>query len=480
METILTAAVLLAVTALSVYLHLRGSAARRGDASEAGASACPRCRASIPAGSSFCPACAVPQQIFEVVRARAAAEADDGPVGRRHAVVRADMCVGCGTCVDACPEPGALRLDGKIARVDIDRCAAHGSCEAACPVGAITVSAGGAAQRVRVPELGPDFQSTVRGVYVVGELGGRGLIKNAVNEGKVAVECIVRDRGASLPAADPRVWDLVVVGAGPAGLSAGLEAKGAGLRAVLLEQGTLADTIRKYPRKKLLLAEPIRVPLYGDLWVGDAEKETLLGIWETIVARERLDVRERHRVEEIVRSGDELHVTAAGALFRARCVVLAMGRRGTPRRLEVPGEDLPKVFYDVVEMDAFRGRRVLVVGGGDSAVESALGLANQEGSEVVLSYRGASFSRVKERNLAKIEARIAEGRIRVLFGSRVREIREHAVVLDIDGAPRILPNDDVIVRAGGDPPYAFLEKLGIRIVQKDVPLGDSSAGTGAA
>lgn len=481
LETLGTLGFLLAVTAVSVWLHLRGRSRDRGADAEA-AAACPRCGASIDGGAKTCSACGVPQQLFEVVRATTVPETRIEAVGstRRHAVVRADLCVGCGTCVAACPEPGALSLVGKVARVDLDRCAAHGSCEAACPVGAIRVGEAGAAQRVRVPELGADFQTSVPGVHVVGELGGRGLIKNAVNEGKFAVECIARDRLAAPAPPDPRLWDLVIVGAGPAGLSAGLEAKRAGLRAVLLEQGTLADTIRKYPRRKLLLAEPVRVPLYGDLWIADAEKETLLGIWESLVRSAGLDVREHHKVDDVSRIGALLEVHAAGSTFRARHVVLAMGRRGIPRKLGVPGEELEKVLYDVVEMDVFRGRRVLVVGGGDSAVESALGLANQDGCEIVLSYRGDALSRVKPRNLAKLDARVAEGRIRLLFGSVVREIREGAVLLDVRGTPLVLPNDDVIVRAGGEAPYAFLEKIGVRIVQKDVPLGDAKASVGAA
>jgi thioredoxin reductase len=155
-----------------------------------------------------------------------------------------------------------------------------------------------------------------------------------------------------------------------------------------------------------------------------------------------------------------------------------MGRRGTPRRLGVPGEELDKVFYDVVEMEAFAGKRMLVVGGGDSAVETAIGLANQKRVDVVLSYRGDSFSRVKERNRDKIEKAIASGRVKVLFGSEVREIRPDVVVLENEGNAAILPNDYTIIRIGGDAPYAFLERLGVRIVQKDLPMPTSQARTG--
>jgi thioredoxin reductase len=264
--------------------------------------------------------------------------------------------------------------------------------------------------------------------------------------------------------------DVVIVGSGPAGLSAGLEAHRLGLAYVVLEQGSLAETVRRYPRHKLLFAEPLRVPLYGDLWVSDASKESLLQVWETIVANTGLKVLTNHRVENIARRGAAYAVEVSGREFLTRRVVLALGRRGTPRQLDVPGEELGKVFYDVAEMEEFAGRRVLVVGGGDSAIESALGLANQPGTTVTLSYRGAAFERAKERNRAKLEAAVGAGKVALRLGSVVREIRPDVVVLEADGATSILPNDDVIVRIGGEAPFAFLQKIGVRIVAKDVPL----------
>jgi thioredoxin reductase len=261
-------------------------------------------------------------------------------------------------------------------------------------------------------------------------------------------------------------------------LSAGLEALRSGLKYIVLEQGNLSDTVRKYPRQKLLLAEPVSIPLYGDLWVADSSKETLLQVWETIVANTGLQVRTEHKVESVQRDGAAFRLTTPNAEFLARRVILAIGRRGTPRRLSVPGEDLDKVLYDIVEMEVFAGQRLLVVGGGDSAVESALGLANQKGTEVTLSYRGDALNRIKDRNRSKIESAIAAGRVRPIYQSIVREIRNDVVVLDVDGESSILPNDFVVVRVGGDAPYAFLERLGVRIVQKDVPIPRESAYAG--
>jgi thioredoxin reductase len=467
--TLLTLAVVVGVTALAVLLHLRK--VRRQGAEPA--ASCPHCGYALASTTTHCPRCAVPQQIFELTRARtveAAARVTDG--GKLHAAVRADLCVGCGACVPVCPEQGAIRLVGKVAVVDKDRCTAHGRCVEACPVGGIFLTTGAMVQRMDVPDVRPDFQSNVRGIYVVGELGGRGLIKNAINEGRIAVERIARELGDGPRTAGARVVDVAIVGSGPAGLSAGLEAKRAGLSFLILEQGTLADSIRRYPRHKLLLAEPVAVPLYGELWVADAAKETLLGVWESMIRTHGLDVRTNRRVTEIARENGFFAVRGPGFRVSARRVVLAMGRRGTPRKLDVPGEDLAKVFYDIAEMEAFRQSKVLVVGGGDSALESAVGLANQPGTEVTLSYRGTTFDRAKERNVTKLAAEEAAGRVHVERGSVVARIEPHEVELDVGGVRRVIPNDYVIVRVGGEPPSTFLEKVGIRTVTKEVPIPD--------
>lgn len=478
MSGLLTTLGFVLLTALFVAQHLRKG---KGGGPAAPAKKCPRCGAKLAEGQQWCPGCKAPLQAFEVVTAKVVTgeRKDDG--GPLHAIVRADKCVGCGTCVAACPEPGAIALVHKVATVNLDACKGHASCVAACPVNAIFVTSGAAVQTVEVPDLTHNFESrSVPGVYIAGELGGRGLIKNAVNEGRLAMESVA----ASLRT-DPfrgntegGVYDVIVVGGGPAGISAGLEAIHQGLRYLVLEQGTLADTISKYPRKKLLFAEPLRVPVYGELWVSDASKEALLEVWQTVIAKTGLKVTTNTRVEGLEHADGVFKVSCGERVYRARRVVLAMGRRGTPRRLGVPGEELDKVLYDIVEMEAFEGQRVLVVGGGDSAVESALGLANQAGTTVTLSYRGAEFGRVKERNREKIDAAVAAGKVELLLGSQVKEIRRDLVVLEHQGMPRLLPNDGVIVRIGGEAPYPFLQRMGVNIVKKELAI-EPDAGAGA-
>ncbi|HEY7408724.1 MAG TPA: NAD(P)-binding domain-containing protein [Gemmatimonadaceae bacterium] len=474
--------VFIALTVVSIWLHVRRERKAERRAARA-PHRCRRCRATVAAGAATCPRCGVPQQAFELMSAPAAGpavEADDAPL-RAH--VRTDVCVGCGACAAACPEDGALTMRGKLAVIDADRCKGHGECATACPVGAIAMARGAAVNRVVVPLLDAHFQTNVSGLYIVGELGGRGLIKNAVNEGKIAIEHVhaVRRKAAARSVGrrtDPEdVLDVIIVGGGPAGLSAGLQAVRAGLRYVVLEQGTLADSVRKYPRHKLLLAEPVSIPLYGDLWVADASKEALLQVWESAVKRAGLRVITGHRVDAVQRADHDTFVvqTSDGAAHRAHCVVLAMGRRGTPRRLGVPGEDSARVVYDIAEMSDFKGRRILVVGGGDSAIESVVGLANQQGTTVTLSYRGESFDRAKPRNLQKLQAAQSSGRVTIVLRSQVREIRDDVVVLDVAGESRILPVDDVIVRIGGNPPQGLLDRIGVKMVEKELGLPAAEA-----
>ncbi len=474
MTTLVTVLLFAAVTALFVVLHLRKGRSEAGRAGDAGP--CPRCGASFPARERICPACGAPRQAYELVTATLAPrEPPPGDAGgRRHAIVRKDLCVGCSGCVSVCPVPGAVTMRNRLAVVDAALCQAHARCVEACPTGAIFVGVGGASEIVVVPDLDANFQSSVPGLYVVGELGGRGLIKNAINEGRLAVE----HAATLVEGREGAILDLVVVGSGPAGLSAGLEAHRRGLRYAVLEQGSLADTIRRYPRHKLLLAEPVQVPLYGELWVADTTKESLLGVWKRIVERTGLAVLEAHRVSDVSRRDDAFDVATPRGVFRARRVVLAMGRRGTPRRLEVEGEELAKVVYDVAEMEVFAGRKVLVVGGGDSAIETAIGLVRQRGTEVTLCHRGDAFPRVKERNLRLLGEASRRPNLRIVTKTRVLAIGPQSVRIEVGGLPEEVPNDDVVVRVGGEPATPMLERAGIRMVRKAVPVVSADGSRG--
>ena len=359
----------------------------------------------------------------------------DKPSGTAKPVINASMCIGCGSCVHVCPETGTLELEaGKAILAHPERCTGHAKCAEVCPTQAITLSVGGVLQTLRVPSVRENFETNVPGVFIVGELSGMGLIKTAVNEGKLVVDHL-RDRLNSVGGGESGdVYDVAIVGAGPAGLSASLTAQQYGLRYITLEQGEIASTIRQYPRQKFLMAEPIQIPLYGTLYVGDGTKEALLAVWETIIANTGVQIRTNEKVEVVQKNSSSFHVKTTRDEYLARYVILALGKRGSPRKLGVEGEDLPKVSYKLIEADSYCDNDILVVGGGDSAVEAALALSRSGKNHVVLSYRGDSFRRARERNREHLLQAQREGRLHVMLNSNVERITaEEVIVTDPTG-----------------------------------------------
>ncbi len=384
----------------------------------------------------------------------------DRPTGQ-YPLIDAGACIGCGTCVSACPEHDVLGIVmGRAVVINGSRCIGHGKCAEACPVGAIRIGLGDITKRDDIPLLDPHGQTSVPGVWIAGELSGFALINNAVAQGRAVVEAIAaqpRSRGEG--SAD--LLDVVVVGAGPAGLSAALMAADHGLSCVVLDQQGAGGTILQYPRRKLVMVQPVEIPKLGKLPRHEYLKEELLEIWQRLHSDYGLDIRIGPRLTAVRgRRGDFTVETSAGN-WRARNVVLALGRRGTPRKLNVPGEDLAKVAYQLVDAEAYRGRRVLVVGGGDSAVEAAMGLAHQEGCTVTLSYRKAELMRIKQRNAERVAALIEAGRIDFRGGTNIKLIDAERVVLEGPTGPVVLPNDEVFILAGGVPPFGLLREIGI-------------------
>ena len=264
------------------------------------------------------------------------------------------------------------------------------------------------------------------------------------------------------------MYDVAIVGAGPAGLSASLTAQQYGLRYITLEQGEIASTIRQYPRQKFLMAEPIQIPLYGTLYVGDGTKEALLAVWETIIANTGVQIRTNEKVEVVQKNSSGFHVKTTRDEYLARYVVLALGKRGSPRKLGVEGEDLPKVSYKLIEADSYCDKDILVVGGGDSAVEAALALSRSGKNNVVLSYRGDSFRRARERNREHLLQAQREGRLRVMLNSTVERITAEEVIVSDPTGQNTLHNDFVFALIGGESPEEFLQKIGIDIVEKAI------------
>jgi thioredoxin reductase/Pyruvate/2-oxoacid:ferredoxin oxidoreductase delta subunit len=378
-----------------------------------------------------------------------------------HPVVDPHRCIGSGGCVHACPEQALGIVGGKAVLVNAAHCIGHGACQAACPVEAIKLVFGTERRGVDIPTVNPEFESNVPGVYIAGELGGMGLIHKAAEQGRQAMEAIRRRRGGSAE------LDVIIVGAGPAGLSAGLAAIEHGLRYRLVEQeDSLGGAVYHYPRHKVTMTSPVHLARVGKVRLGEIRKEDLLAFWDGVVRKTGLAIGFRERMENIERDGDDFIVTTTAARYRTRAVLLSIGRRGSPRKLGVPGEDGAKVVYRLVDAEQYRDQAVLVVGGGDSALEAAAALAEQPGVRATLSYRGADFSRVKPKNVEQAHRLQASGQLELALDTEVERIEDAAVWLKTTAGTRRLANDAVVVCAGGTLPTRLLQRVGIEFATK--------------
>src|SRR5450631_4092160 len=382
-----------------------------------------------------------------------------------HPVIDPSLCLGCGACVKACPETShhdVLGLiNGKAVLIGPTDCIGHGACKTACPFDAITLVFGTERRGLDIPVLKPNFESNVPGIYVAGELGGMGLIKNALTQGQQALEAIakagVKRHGA---------LDVLIVGAGPAGLAASLAAKKLGLAYQTIEQDSLGGAVFQYPRGKLVMTAPVELPIVGKVQFRNTTKEELLKFWTQACKGNGLNIRYQERVEKMEKKDGAFHIKTSTQQYAASAVLLGIGRRGTPRKLGVPGEELSKVVYRLIDPEQYRGQKVIVVGGGDSALEAAASIAELDDTEVWLSYRGEAFQRAKQRNRQRVDAASVKGQLKVLLNSQVKEIRPKEVLLKHSGREFEISNDAVIVSAGGVLPNEFLRSIGSEVETK--------------
>jgi thioredoxin reductase (NADPH) len=396
----------------------------------------------------------------------------EGPKSQ-HPHIDTNYCIGCATCTTVCPEGDVLAMiAGKAVIVNGHKCIGHGLCADACPVGAITMVMASPSMGADMPYLTPEHETTVPGLFIVGELGGLALIKNAVNQGRDCVDTIkVRLAKTQAALATDGVYDVLIIGAGPAGISAALRAIENKLSYITLERDEVGGTVAKYPRQKLVMTSPVEFPMYGKFKKLQLSKENLLAFWDMVLNRADFNVCTGEKVEDI-KKGDAgiFTILTANNEYRARYVILALGRAGEPKKLGVKGEELPKVMYRLIEADHYINKKIIVVGGGDSAVEAAMGLGHQTGNQVTLCYRGERFSRIKERNVKRVEDCMRTGKINVLFQTNPIEFKAESVTLDVKGIRQEIPNDFVWIFAGGTPPNEFLKKIGVGFGVRDVTL----------
>jgi thioredoxin reductase/Pyruvate/2-oxoacid:ferredoxin oxidoreductase delta subunit len=381
-----------------------------------------------------------------------------------HPVIDENSCIQTGACIAACPEKDIIGIvNGKAKTINASQCIGHGACFHSCPTQAITLCIGTETRGVELPHVNQLFESNISGIYIAGELGGMGLIKNAVTQGREAVENIAKYRKKAHDAA----YDLIVVGAGPAGISASLAAKKLNMRCLTLEQDTLGGTVFTFPRKKIVMTSPMDLPLYGKVKLFETSKTELLDLWKDVITKHEIAIRENSKVEAIEQVNGIFKIkTQTGDEFTTKTILLAIGRRGTPRKLGIPGEDTEKVAYRLLEPEAIQGKNIVVVGGGDSAIESALQLCDN--NKVLLSYRSDVFSRIKARNSKAISEAAASGRIDLQFNTNLVSIGKDAVTLEFSKTAehRTVKNDQVYIFAGGELPTQFLTKIGIQITKK--------------
>jgi len=400
----------------------------------------------------------------------------DGPQSQ-HPHIDTTFCIGCATCTMVCPEGDVLAmLAGQAVIVNGYKCIGHSLCAEVCPVGAITMVLASPSMGRDMPQLTPQFETSVPNMFIVGELGGLALIKNAINQGRDCVDTIA----AKLPAlkagkSAPDVLDLLVVGAGPGGISASLRAIEKKLKYLTVDEGEVGGTVAKYPRQKLVLTSPVELPVYGKFKKTELSKEDLLAVWAEILKKSDFKFSTGEKVSDIKKGEDGIFtVTTAKCEHRAHSVILALGKGGSPRKLGVKGEELPKVMYRLIEADHYINKNILVIGGGDSAVEAAMGLAHQVGNKVTLSYRKESFTRLKDRNEKRVEENARSGKMKIVFNSMPTEFKEKSVMLEVNGKVEEIPNDFVWIFAGGEPPTAFLKKIGVQVGSRDMTAEGSS------
>lgn len=397
-----------------------------------------------------------------------------------HPVIDPMICVGCGSCVSACPEHNVLGLvHRQAALINPTNCIGHGACKTSCPEDAIKLVYGSVTRGIEIPNVKPDYETCVKGIFIAGELGGMGLIRNAIEQGRMAMESVTGYVKASKHTDDKEVMDCIIVGAGPAGMTATLGASASKLKSITIDQDIKGGTIAHFPKGKIVMTQAATMPLVGKVNFGEISKEKLMSFWLKLIDSHQLKIQENETLLSVESIENGFHcVKTNKAEYKSKTVLLALGRRGSPRKLGVDGESQSKVVYRLIDASQYKGQSVLVVGGGDSALEAACSIAEQENTQVTISYRKDNFARAKQKNRERVENLKLKKKLTVLFSSQVKKIDKDTVQIcintntdsgygtSIDTDLIKIANQAVIVCAGGILPTALLKAIGVTVETK--------------
>jgi thioredoxin reductase/ferredoxin len=318
----------------------------------------------------------------------------------------------------------------------------------------------------KYPKIDENGETSVEGIFITGDLTGIPLLKLAAENGKKVIQHIVNTydllKGKS-EQNNNEVLDLIIVGAGPAGISAGLEAKKNNLNFKILEASHIYNTIVNFPKGKPIFAEPIEYEQKSELKINEGTKESLLEELNSQIKDKNLPIEEEVMVKSIKKVDNHFEIVTSNGIIKSLVVVLAIGKSGNSRRLNVPGEDLPKVFNRLFDPADTKGHEVLIVGGGDTAIETAIAVA-EYAKAVTISYRKSSLSRPKEANIEKLNKLIKNGKVSLLLETQVKEIKDHTVTLiDKDNNEIFLDNSMVFTMIGKELPLEFFKKSKIQM-----------------
>jgi thioredoxin reductase (NADPH) len=422
----------------------------------------------------------------------------DGP-NYPHPVIVTERCIGCHACVDACPHDVLAIVNGFATPIASAQCMEDTSCQVECPVNpkaCIVVNTSKKIPPRKVPTRDATFMTNVPGCYIIGDVSGTPLIKNAANEGADCIKHIVEELHAAQKELKAEV-DVAIIGAGPAGLSAAVIAKQAGLSYVNIEQDKVLATIDAYPANKYVFFKPETMESRGGIAVEGAglQREVILETWKGTMLRHGVVVNENESCKSVKKAedGDYFVIQTERGLakdkqtYRARRVILALGNRGTPMKLRLPGEEMKvtrdgreedKVKYKLTDPEEYRRKKIIVVGAGNSAIEAAVDLVarrdgtkitfrpDEEINEVTLVIRSDLKNDLKFGNKQQVYDCIDEGKIKVYFGTAIKELKDDEVVLMNARSQEVkatVKNDYIFAMIGGDRPTKFLEAIGIKI-----------------